>query len=185
MKFLSKIERGLVWFFDIGRIVILVAIISVVFYYTLGQFFVVSGVSMKPNLKDGQWLLISKINHYKRSPQRGEVVVFYFPGTKNDKYIKRIVGLPGERVVVKKGQVFINGNKLFEGYLDKNEKTQGQVNIKLNEGEYFVLGDNRDHSNDSRAWGALPQEEIIGQAVFAVYPFSEKKSIVVPGYHFR
>jgi len=139
---------------------------------------------MDPNLSDGQWLLISKLNHYRRAPARGEIVVFHFPGTKEDKYIKRIIGLPGEKVEIKNGQVFIDDKKMFEGYLTENEQTEGQVSIKLGQGEYFVLGDNRDQSNDSRTWGALPKEEIIGQAVFVFYPFDQKKTIVVPGYHF-
>lgn len=185
MKFLSRLERGFIWFFDIGRVVILIAITAVVFYYTTGQFFVVSGISMDPNLTDGEWLAISKINHYLRDVKRGEIVVFHFPGTDSDKHIKRIIGLPGDKVEVKKGQVFINDQELYEGYLEKDKKTEGDVSLRLEQGEYFVLGDNRDHSNDSRFWGALPEEEIIGQAVFAVYPKSENRAIIVPGYHFK
>jgi signal peptidase I len=107
MKFLGKVERGFIWFFDIGRFVIVAAVLVIIFYYTLGQFFAVSGSSMEPNLHDGQWLLISKINHYYRSPKRGEVIVFHFPGTRNDKYIKRIIGLPGENVEVKKARFLL------------------------------------------------------------------------------
>jgi signal peptidase I len=185
MNFLSRLERGFVWFFDVGRVVILIAIAVVVFYYSTGQFFVVSGISMDSSLTDGEWLAISKINHYLRDIKRGEVVVFHFPGTRDDKYIKRIIGLPGEKVEVKNGSVFINNIKLHEGYLDKGETTEGKVEMHLEEGEYFVLGDNRDQSNDSRAWGSLPKEEIIGQAVFVVYPFKNRRSIIVPGYYFK
>ena len=183
IKFLSKLERGFIWFFDLGQVVILVAIVAVVFYYTLGQFFIVRGVSMDPNLGEGQWLVVSKINHYFHPPQRGEIVVFHFPGTKQDKYIKRIIGLPGDKVTVKGDKVSIDGQPLYESYLSKGEKTEGQVNVELEEGEYFVLGDNRDQSNDSRAWGPLPRDRIIGQAVYLLYPFADKELITVPGYH--
>jgi len=183
MKFLSKLDRGLIWFFDLSRIVILIAILCVIFYYTLGQFFVVKGISMNPSFKDGQWLIVSKINHYLHPPQRGEVIVFYFPGTKKDKYIKRIIGIPGDRIEVKDGKVYVNKSELYEGYLDKDEQTEGRVDVKLEAGEYFVMGDNRDHSNDSRTWGPLPREKIIGQAVYLMYPFDQKGSITVPGYY--
>jgi signal peptidase I len=183
IKFLSKLERGFIWFFDLGQLVILVAIVVVVFYYTLGQFFVVRGVSMDPNLSEGQWLVVSKINHYLHLPQRGEIVVFHFPGTQRDKYIKRIVGLPGEKVAIKGGKVSINGQLLHESYLPQKKKIAGQVNMELEKGEYFVLGDNRDQSNDSRAWGPLPRDRIIGQAVYLLYPFADRELITVPGYH--
>ncbi len=183
MKFLNRLERGFVWFFDIGRVVILIAITAIVFYYSTGQFFVVSGVSMNPSLVDGEWLAISKINHYIRDIKRGEVIVFHFPGTREDKYIKRVIGLPGEEVKVKNSKIFIDNQQLYEGYLDKKEITEGEVNIKLNKDEYFVMGDNRNQSNDSRAWGPLPKEEIIGQAVFVLYPNKDSRSIIVPGYH--
>jgi len=185
MNFLNRLERGFIWFFDVGRVVILIAITAIVFYYSTGQFFVVSGVSMDPNLNDGEWLAISKINHYIRDIKRGEIIVFHFPGTREDKYIKRVIGLPKEEVKVKDNKVFINGQRLYEGYLDKKEITEGEVDIKLNEGEYFVMGDNRNQSNDSRAWGPLPEEEIIGQAVFVLYPNSSSRSVIVPGYHLR
>jgi len=183
IRFLSKLERNLILFFDFGRIVILVAILVVIFYYTLGQFFVVKGVSMEPNFHGGEWLLVSKISHHLHQPRRGEIIVFYFPGTQQDKYIKRIIGLPGEKVVIKNNKVFINGRALYEGYLSKGEKTKGQVDVRLEEGEYFVMGDNRDQSNDSRVWGPLPRERIIGQAVYLFYPLAEKRVITVPGYY--
>jgi len=183
MKFLSKLDRGLIWFFDLSRVVILIAILAVIFYYTLGQFFVVKGVSMAPSFEDGQLLIVSKINHYLHPPQRGEVIVFYFPGTKKDKYIKRIIGVPGDHVQVKDNKAYLNGTELYEGYLAKNELTEGKADVKLQAGEYFVMGDNRDQSNDSRAWGPLPREKIIGQAVYLMYPFDQKGPITVPGYH--
>ncbi len=182
-RFLTKIERGFIWFFDLGRIVILIAILVVVFYYTLGQFFVVKGVSMDPNFHGGEWLIVSKISHYLHSPQRGEVVVFHFPGTKQDKYIKRIIGLPGERVTIKDNKISINNQPLYEGYLPKTEETEGQVDVELEEGEYFVLGDNRGQSNDSRVWGPLPGERIIGQSVYLLFPWADRRAIIVPGYH--
>ncbi len=184
MKFLNRLERGFIWFFDVGRVVILIAITAVVFYYSTGQFFVVSGISMDPTLADGEWLAISKVNHYIRDIKRGEIVVFHFPGTNNDKHIKRVIGLPGEEVKVRNGNVFVDGQELFEGYLEEGKETEGKVDLKLGQDEYFVLGDNRDHSNDSRVWGALPKEEVIGQAVFVIYPKDQNRAVIVPGYHF-
>ncbi|KKQ17523.1 MAG: Signal peptidase I [Berkelbacteria bacterium GW2011_GWA1_36_9] len=108
---------------------------------------------------------------------RGEVIIFQFPKNIDEDYIKRIVGLPGENIKIENGQIFINGLLLNENYLPSNTQTdvranpEDTLNITLNPGEYFVLGDNRDNSSDSREWGTVPEKNIIGRAWLIAYPF--------------
>lgn len=118
---------------------------------------------MEPNYQDGQLLGINKLAYQVASPQRNDVVAMFFPGETQRRFIKRVVGLPGETVAVADGVVFINGQVLEEPYLDSSTVTVPNLERQLVEGEYFVLGDNRAVSSDSRAWGAVPKSFIIGK----------------------
>lgn len=141
----------------------------------------VNGQSMVPNFQDGEYVLTDKISYRFRAPERGEVVVFHAPssahcqeGTGCD-FIKRVIGLPGERVEVKDHGYYINGQKLNEPYIPSNFDTvAGQytrdTTVTLGENEYFVSGDNRPYSSDSRAWGPITFDEIVGRAFFVYWP---------------
>jgi len=122
--------------------------------------------------------LIDEVTYRLRAPERGEVVVFKYPNDPSVYYIKRIIGIPGDRVLVKNGEVKIineenpGGVKVDEGYLNINLKTLGDLDSTLDGDDYFVMGDNRSFSYDSRSWGALPKENIIGIVRLRLFPFN-------------
>lgn len=123
---------------------------------------------MVPNFEDGELLLTEKVTYRFSDPKRGDVIVFEAPVGNNVDFIKRIIGLPGENVEVRGGSVFINGKKLTENYIDV--QTQGDEQIKLEKGQYFVLGDNRGASSDSRVFGAIKKQSIRGRVWFVYWP---------------
>ncbi len=178
-KFLS-----FVW--EIGKIVLIALIIVAPIRYFLFQPFFVKGQSMEPSFEDGDYLIIDELSYRFRTPQRGEVIVFKYPYDENQRYIKRIIGLPGEKVEVSNGKVTIFNEAgtivLTEEYLLGNGFTPGNVSLTLGEDEYFVLGDNRDSSSDSRRWGSLKKEEIVGRVFLRAWPFVALAKIEVPSY---
>src|SRR3989344_2008592 len=127
----------------------------------------IKGESMVPNFDDGELVLTEKINYYFGKPQRGDVVVFQAPN-RNVDYIKRIIGLPGETVKIEDGGGFINDKMLEEPY--ETQATQGSGSLTLTEGEYFVLGDNRGSSSDSRSFGSVKRKSIKGRAWLVYFP---------------
>ena len=135
----------------------------------LFQNFRVVGASMEPSLHDGEYLIVNKLVYRFRSPQRGDIVVFAFPGDEARDFIKRIVGLPGDKVRIVKGRLKINGKRVKEPYLDNRSFSSWGPKV-LGESEYFVLGDNRDNSSDSRNWGMLPRANIMGKAWVCYWP---------------
>ena len=162
--------------------------ISLAIFFVVYIFFVqphrVDGSSMHPNLKDGEYLLSDKISYHFNEPKRGDVVIFHAPRVacytfSECDFIKRIIGLPGETVELRDGVFYINGEVLPESYLGDDVQTfasgvndalaPGQV-IVLGEKEYIVVGDNRGDSSDSRSWGAIRREVIVGKAFFAYWP---------------
>ena len=175
--------KAVLVFFDYTRSAFLFIIILLLVYYLVVQIFIVKGVSMEPNFIDGELIVIDRLTYYLRKPSRGDDIVFIFPGTNNQKYIKRVIGLPGEKVVVKDGLVFVGGKKLREDYLPDDFKTLGDTEVLLRDNQYFVLGDNRDLSNDSRIWGTLDKENVIGRAVAVVFPFGNTRIIEREGYN--
>ena len=136
---------------------------------TLIQNFRIEGVSMEPNLHDGQYLIINKLVYYLHPPERGDIVVFHYPKNPQRDFIKRVIGLPGEKVEVREERILINGEELEEPYaLHTGKYTWGPQ--RLGEDEYFVLGDNRNSSSDSHSWGSLPGDAIIGKAWISYWP---------------
>jgi signal peptidase I len=133
------------------------------------QNFRIEGQSMEANLHDGQFLIVNKLVYYLHPPQRGDVVVFHSPENPNKDFIKRVVGLPGEEVEMVDGRVHVNGVPLHEMYIhDPTQRSWGPEVV--GEFEYFVLGDNRSNSSDSRSWGMLDGNSIIGKAWFSYWP---------------
>lgn len=130
----------------------------------------VDGHSMEPTLHDGQYLMVNKLAYRLGMPNRGDIVVFPSPQDGGRALIKRVVGLPGEEVAIAGGQVYINGARLMEPYLAPNHGLGDWGPTVLGEGEYLVLGDNRNNSNDSRNFGPVREEELIGKAWFSIWP---------------
>lgn len=169
------------FFLDIIETVVIALSIFLVVYLFLMQPHQVNGQSMVPNFQDGEYVLTDKISYRIGTPKRGDVIVFHAPpaancpeGTGCD-FIKRILGLPGDQVAVRDNGIWVNGQKLNEPYIPENFETlpgaatRDQV-IILGPGEYFVSGDNRPYSSDSRAWGAITSGDIVGRAFFRYWP---------------
>jgi len=166
-----------VW--EIIRVLLIAAAIILPIRYFIAQSFVVRGASMEPNFQDREYLVIDEISYYFRPPARGEAIVFHYPRDPRQFYIKRIIGLPGERVKIEDGQIVITnaaypeGFTLQEQYLDPAEQqTYPNLDTALKDDEYLVLGDNRDASSDSRLWGPLPRGLIVGRTIFRAWPLA-------------
>ncbi len=144
----------------------------------VAQPFIVSGSSMIPNYENGQYLIVDEFSYHFREPARGEVIIFRAPPDPSEFYIKRIIGLPGETVQISNGQItifnsqFPNGTVLKESYLP-NDYTGSNLSVNLSPDEYFVLGDNRPMSSDSRVWGPLKANLIVGRAWLRLWPINK------------
>lgn len=149
----------------------------------LAQPFLVSGASMSPNFEGGNYLIVDEITYRFDDPRRGDVVVFRYPNDLSTFYIKRIIGLPGDRVRVDGGNIFVNEKRIDEPYLDESVKTLGDINLTLEGGRYFVMGDNRYHSFDSRSWGPLERENIVGLVRLRLFPFNAIGILERPAYN--
>ncbi len=162
--------------------VVLVAVVTVFLIRSfLVQPFLVSGASMEPNFSSGNYLLIEEVTYRFREPERGEVIVFRYPENPSIYYIKRVVGLPGETVKVEKGTVGIvkkDGTEdvLPEKYLPPMTLTSGNLTRVLGPSEYFMLGDNRNYSFDSRGWGPVNKKNIIGLVRLRLLPISQAQT---------
>lgn len=150
--------------------ILLTIIIFLVLNTATGRF-QVRGSSMEPTLHNGQYLVISKLTYWVHPPKRGDIAVFHPPNNPAEDYIKRIVGLPGEQVEIRGGEVWVDGTLLEEPYITNPGSYSGVWN--LGDGEYFVLGDNRGSSSDSHSWGVLPRENIVGRAWLCYWPPGE------------
>ncbi|HRH23166.1 MAG TPA: signal peptidase I [Candidatus Magasanikbacteria bacterium] len=179
---LSKVA---LFFLEIIKISILAAITIISVRYFLFKPFYVKGQSMEPTFHERDYLIIDEISYRFRTPERGEIVVFKSP-INTDFYLKRIIALPGERVKVENNTVIVyneenpRGWVLPEVYLE--EETPGSVSLTLGENEYFVLGDNRDSSFDSRRFGAIKKDVIVGRVWFRGWPFSRLSTFSLPEY---
>lgn len=157
----------------------------------VAQPFFVRGASMAPGFADGEYLIVDELSSRLnfRPPQRGDVVVFRYPLDPSQYFIKRIVALPGETIRIRDGVVTIFSAKFPQGavldeapYLSAEERTEGTVEVTIRPGEVFLLGDNRDHSSDSRAWGPLANDLIVGRAWIRAFPLSRAGIIATPWY---
>ncbi len=161
--------------FDFLEIVILFILVVLPIRIFLLEPFFVRGQSMEPNFHNFDYLIIDKLSYRFREPQRNEIIVFHPPFDKKVYYIKRIIGLPGERLVIKEDKITIfnkeypQGFVLKEDYL-KNHYTSGAIDITLGQDEYFVLGDNREVSYDSRKWGPVKKQDIVGKVILQISP---------------
>lgn len=174
-------------FLEILKIVIIALVIVIPVRYFLFQPFIVKGDSMVPNFHSGDYLIVDELSYRFSEPSRGDVVILKYPLDTTQRFIKRIVGLPGETVQIKNGVITItkDGKNVVLNeklYLPELKETDGNVNITLGEDKYFVLGDNRPFSYDSRRWGVLPEEDIVGKAFIRLLPISQISYIGTPNY---
>lgn len=134
----------------------------------------VEGTSMQPNLADQERIFVNKFVYHLSDIQRGDVVVFWYPKDRSKSFIKRVIGLPGEIVEVRQGIVYVDGKPLQEHYLlAEYADYYSYPPVNVGRGSYFVMGDHRNSSNDSRHWGCVPASSIFGKAVFRYWPVSK------------
>jgi signal peptidase I len=144
----------------------------------------VEGTSMLPRLHDGERIFVNKLvyyDDYRWAPkiERGDIVVFWYPDDPSKSYIKRVVGLPGDTIELREGTVRINGTEVDESYLDPrfNVSPKSQAPVYVRPNYYFVMGDNRDNSSDSRSWGLVPKKYVYGKALFRYWPLNSASVI--------
>ncbi len=185
----SGVISILSFFWDLIKTALVVAIIAIVIRLFLIEPFIVQGSSMEPNYHNYDYLLIEKISdNFKNHYQRGSVVVFHPPNQPDQNYIKRVVGLPGEEVFIRDNQIVVQNENnpkgfiLEENYLEKDEKTEGSISVKLNSDQYYLLGDNRDNSKDSRSFGPVGEDTIIGKAWIKAISKTGTEIIDLPNY---
>lgn len=190
-------------FIEVVKVALISLAIIIPIRYFLIQPFYVKGASMEPNFYDHEYLIIDEISYgikvplkgeriaEFKEPARGDIVVFRYPLDPKQYYIKRIIALPGEKIKIRNNKVYIfnkdnpNGTILDEsGYLDSKVPTSGDKEIILGPDEYFVMGDNRRASHDSRTFGPVPKENIVGQVVLRGWPFTRFDVFRQPDYNF-
>jgi signal peptidase I len=184
----SRTRRFFAGFWEVAE-VILIAFVAV---YTIRTFiaqpFLVSGESMEPTYKNGEYLLVDELTYRFRQPERGEVVVFRYPGDEKSFFIKRIIGLPGETVTISDNSISISSPNsssslvLNESYLRDTTKTFSEKTALIGDDELYVMGDNRSNSFDSRSWGPLKIDHVKGLVRLRIFPFNRFGTIIKPIY---
>lgn len=170
----QPVSRGAGWgtaLRELAETILLTLVIFFVIRFAVDNYRI-EGYSMEPNFHDGQFLMVNKLIYMLHPPERGDVVVFHFPGNLKKNYIKRIIGLPGEKVQISQGKVYVNDVQLDENY-PLNEASYDWGPRVIDPEEFFVLGDNRPESSDSHAWGLLPAKDLIGKAWISYWPPQE------------
>ena len=178
------------FFLDILEVVVLAFALFLFSYLLVFQPHKIDGRSMEPSFHDKEFLLTNKFGYkvLKKIPDRGDVVVLKPPNEPDKEFIKRVIGLPGETVAIHDGKVFIDGIELKESYITENFSTQGAFflqtgqEVTVPEGQFFVLGDNRNNSSDSRYWGFVPMKDIVGRAWFVYWPPSSVRTVAKPSF---
>ncbi len=172
---------------DFMQTILLAASFFLVIYIFLFRPFQVSGQSMDPTYKNGEYILTNLVALRFDDPQRGDVIVFKSPTDPDKDFIKRVIGIAGDTIYVKGGFVYLNGNRLDESaYLDSSVQTYGtnfmqeDIPVTVPDGQFLVMGDNRPFSSDSREWGFLEREKIIGESLFVYWPVNHMRLIKNP-----
>lgn len=171
---------------DILETVVFIGSLFIVVYLFIMQPNQVKGASMDPTFNTGDYIFTSKVTYKFRGYNRGDVVVFKSPKNPDIEYIKRIIGLPGDKVMVKDSEVYVNGIKLTEGYISaktnlwENGFSKNGEAVTVPDGYLFVMGDNRPRSSDSREFGPVPEDSVIGQVFYRYFPSTKMGSIDNP-----
>lgn len=172
---------------ELLRFIIIAGLIIIPFRIFIAQPFIVNGASMNPTFETNQYLIVDQLSYRTHEPERGDVIIFRFPLNPKDFYIKRVIGLPGETVTIQGSDVYIQevgseeSYKLDEPYIEYT--SNNSLSVNLGDDEFFVMGDNRPNSSDSRHWGVLPREFIVGRAYLRLLPFN--KIDLLPGEHIQ
>lgn len=173
---------------EILKIVLAVFLSVVIIRSFIAQPFIVEGSSMEPNFHNGEYLVVEKVGYRLHQPKRGDVVVLKYPHNPSINYIKRLIAMPGETIRISEGKVYINGTQLNESYLAAGEQTIVTRNpdvpyeITLGADEYYVMGDNRNHSSDSRDGWVLTKKHIVGRSAVVLYSNDALKAVASPSY---
>ncbi len=171
--------------YDTLKFVFIALLIITPFRFYVAQPFIVSGASMAPTLEPNEYLVIDELTYQFEQPKRGDVIIFRYPLDPSIFFVKRIVGLPGETVDIQGGVVSVRtamnptDHQLLEPYAASKKTDAERSSITLADNEYFVMGDNRDQSSDSRIWGPVQKKFIIGRAFIRLYPFD--RTGILPG----
>lgn len=180
------LQKAGLFLLELVKVAILAGVTIALVRYFLFKPFYVKGASMEPNFYDREYLIIDELTYRLRAPERGEVIVFKYPENPREYFLKRIVGLPGERVKVTNGQITIynqehpEGIILDETYLPKDLETAGEEVTSLGTNQYFVLGDNRPNSYDSRRFGAIDKSLIVGRTILRGWPLNRAEIFRTP-----
>ncbi len=178
------------FFVELIKVILISLAIIIPVRYFLIQPFYVKGASMEPNFHDHEYLIIDELSYRFKKPQRGDIVVFRYPLDPSQYFIKRIIGLPEETIEIRDNAVYIynedetQGIRLTENYIPEAVFTQGSDRVILNKDTYYVLGDNRDSSLDSRRFGPIEESAIIGRVWFRGWPFQTFSFFTSPIYNF-
>jgi signal peptidase I len=163
---------------EIVRFSIIAILIVIPIRMFIAQPFIVSGASMDDTFHSGEYLIVDQVSYYFDKPVRGEVIVFRYPRDPSKFFIKRIIGIPGDIINIEDAKITITNAENPDGFTLDEEYVQSMAVSKpftetLGDREYFVMGDNRDHSSDSRSWGVLQENRIVGRALFRLFPPTE------------
>lgn len=170
-------------FFEMASVIVIIVVVGVILNYFVFSITPIKGESMEPNFHTGDFAFVDKYSYLRHSPERGDVVGLRFPGDPNqEKYIKRVIGLPGDIISIESGTIYVNSDAIKESYLPKDTVTKPNLTIKLKDDQYYLVGDNRDNSSDSRIWGPASRKQFIGKVRMVVLPLKDFKFIVRPTY---
>ncbi len=179
----GKKESGWQSFWELARFAVIAMAIVIPIRIFIAQPFIVSGSSMFPTFENGQYLVVDEISYKLSDPERDDVVIFRYPNDTKKFFIKRIIGLPNETVDIKGNEVAIINKEHPDGFsLDQSyvkNTANNNVHFELKDNEYFVMGDNRIASSDSRYWGAVPKKLLVGKAFLRLLPIN--KISILPG----
>jgi signal peptidase I len=187
------LKKTLSFIWELVKVVVISLAIIIPVRYFLIQPFYVKGASMEPNFYDREYLIIDEIGYRFHNPVRGDIIVFRYPKDPQEYFIKRVIGLPGEKVELKDGQIYIynqefkDGVALEETYLPRDLKTYangGTESVTLGPNEYYVMGDNRNESKDSRSFGPVDRSFLIGRVMFRGWPLNRITVFQTPAYQY-
>jgi signal peptidase I len=165
----TKGKSAIMEIFESVAIAILLAVLIRTFVF---QPFYIPSESMVPSLLVGDRIIVSKLNYHFSEPKRGDVMVFKFPLDPSRDFVKRTIGIGGENLAIRDSKLYVNGQQVQEDYLPAGLTFADFGPVEVPRGSYFMMGDNRNNSDDSRVWGALPEENIIGKAVLIYWPLN-------------
>lgn len=167
-------------FFEFIKTVVIIVILAAIIRLFVIQPFIVDGQSMEPGFQNNDYLITEKVSLHFKQPERGEMVILRPPDNPGVNYLKRIIGVPGDTIDIKGGYVFVNDKKISEPYID-GQKTvtpnNEELKITLKQNEFFAMGDNRNHSRDSREIGPIPKQNIVSHVWIRLFPFNKIKII--------